>query len=136
MAANNVLILVADDEEMNRAILVRRLRKEGYLILEAKDGFEAVNLMHKSNPLPKLVLMDINMPNMDGIEATRLIKLDKTDIPIIAVTACLPTGMDHQSLGFDHICPKPIDFKDLLEAIERLLLAITPRTNSNLLSPS
>src|ERR1044071_10222126 len=80
-------ILVADDEPINRSLIQRRLERAGYHVLTAQNGQEAVDKTRES--LPDLVLLDIMMPVMDGLEACRLIKEDAmtTDIPVIFLSA-------------------------------------------------
>lgn len=93
-----VNILLVDDDKINRKITVRKLEKAGYPTLSAADGKEAIEVLQR-NPVD-LVLMDVHMPGMDGIEATRRIR---SGVPIIALTAgtlkqdiqiCLDAGMD------------------------------------------
>lgn len=115
------ILLIADDEEMNKAILTRRLRREGFETIDAADGAEAVAKVRElgAGQLPCAVLMDINMPVMDGIEATRIIKEEFRGLPIIAVTACVVEPWDYSAHGFDELCRKPLDFEDLLTKIRR-----------------
>jgi CheY-like chemotaxis protein len=116
-----ITLLIADDEEMNVVILSRRLRREGYVTLDASDGQDAVTKLRNlaKDGLPFAVLMDINMPIMNGIEATRIIKSEFKDLPVIAVTACvIDNNFDYKEMGFDHLCRKPIDFAELIDKIE------------------
>src|SRR3712207_1978831 len=80
-------ILVAEDEPVNRTLIQRRLEREGYNVLTAKNGNEAVEMTRAA--LPDLVLLDVMMPEMDGMDACRLIKDDEAtrDIPIIFLSA-------------------------------------------------
>src|SRR5579863_10076172 len=79
-------ILVADDERANRKILERRLTASGYVVLQAVDGVEAIAAARQH--LPDLILLDVTMPNLDGIEVCRRLKGDATlpFMPIILVT--------------------------------------------------
>ncbi|MBC7661018.1 MAG: response regulator [Chitinophagaceae bacterium] len=113
-------LLVADDEEGNKLILARRLKREGYQIIDACDGEDAVQKIRgpRDEQRPCLVLMDINMPNMNSIEPTRILKNEFKDIPIIAVTACVVDTFDYKDYGFDQLCLKPVDFTELLAKIK------------------
>jgi CheY-like chemotaxis protein len=120
ISAPPITLLIADDEEMNVVILSRRLRREGYATIDASDGQDAVTKIRNlaKDGLPFAVLMDINMPIMNGIEATRIIKSEFKDLPVIAVTACVVDSFDYKGFGFDHLCKKPIDFVELINKIE------------------
>ncbi len=80
-------ILVADDEPSNRSLLQRRLERAGYSVVTARDGREAVDNARAT--LPDLILLDVMMPVMDGLEACRVIKADEAtrDIPVIFLSA-------------------------------------------------
>lgn len=123
---NNLHILLAEDNELNREIATFILRDEGITVTEAKDGKEAVEIYEK---MPagtfNLILMDVMMPYLNGYEATRQIrnsrKLDAKTIPIFAMTAnafmedkqkCYAAGMN------EHIA-KPLDVNALLEKIQK-----------------
>ena len=123
MERSKALLLIADDEEMNKIILARRLRKEGFVTIDVADGSEAVEKMRElsQNGRPDLVLMDINMPVMDGIEATRILKAEFADLPIIAVTACMVPSTDYTQYGFTELRTKPIDFNELIAKIDKHL---------------
>ncbi len=116
-------ILLVDDEELNRDFLVRRLQKRGYEVTTAVNGADACEKVLSENP--DLVLMDVSMPVMDGLEATRLIKADSATeaIPVIALTALAMSGDRERVLeaGCDDYETKPIEFPSLLEKIRTLL---------------
>ena len=118
-------ILLVEDNELNRDMLSRRLARRGYVVLAAQDGEEAQAMA--SAHLPDLILMDIGLPEMDGWQATRLLKKNpKTStIPIIALTAhALLTDREKaRTVGCDDYDTKPIDFVRLSEKIEALLVA-------------
>src|SRR5436190_19259338 len=93
MSEKQPTILVADDEPVNRALIERRLQREGYSVLTAQNGSEAVEKAQAA--LPDLVILDVMMPVMDGLEACRRIKEgDATrDIPVIFLSARDETEM-------------------------------------------
>ena len=112
-------ILVAEDDETNFYFLNALLRREtGTKILHASNGREAIELF-KSNPDIKLILMDIKMPDIDGFEATRQIKLINRNVHIIAITAYAMSGDEERIIasGCDGYLSKPINKKNLLEKI-------------------
>jgi CheY-like chemotaxis protein len=119
-------LLIADDEEMNITILARKLRRLGYETIDAVDGEDAVSKVReyikRYEVLPAAVLMDINMPNMDGIEATRILKEEFKTLPIIAVTAFAVDDFDYRLAGFDDLCRKPVDFSELIQKIELCII--------------
>ena len=114
------LLLLVEDNELNRDMLSRRLDKMGYVVELAVDGRDGVE---KSKSLrPDLVLMDINMPVMDGWEAVRALKNDPQtqDIPVIALTAHAMTSDRDKAdkMGFNDYATKPVDFPALVQMIE------------------
>lgn len=116
------LILVAEDEESNYTLVKVILGKEGCEILHAKNGQEAIELC-KANPEINLVLMDIKMPVMNGLEATRQIKEFRPGLPIVAVTAYLRSGDEQliRDAGCDGFCRKPFTRACLLETLGKYL---------------
>jgi two-component system cell cycle response regulator DivK len=115
--------MVADDTRENRALLKDVLTYYGHEVIEAQDGAEAVKLAKER--MPALVLMDIQMPVMNGIEAMKLIKADPETkhIKIISLSA-LAADMDitqFSSLGFDDYISKPIDIRQLPALIQKHL---------------
>jgi len=113
-------ILVVEDSPMNRRILEVLLRGHGYEPVEAEDGNQALEILAKDRP--DLILMDMQLPGIDGYELTRRLRADPEtrDIPIIAVTANAMAGDDRKALeaGCDAYVPKPIDtrtFPDLIQ---------------------
>ena len=102
-------ILLADDHQDNRRLITRLLESLGLDVLTARDGNEVIELLENNNP--KLVLMDIQMPETDGIEALKILRQQGCDIPIIALTA---NAMSHEvehylSIGFENHLSKPIE---------------------------
>lgn len=116
-------ILLAEDNEMNRNMLTRRLGRRGYEVLEAVDGREAVDRTHEDDP--QIVLMDLSMPVLDGWDAAGLLKSNEEtrEIPIVALTAHAIKGDREKALeaGCDAFVSKPVDLDELVETIEDLL---------------
>ncbi len=116
-------ILVVEDNEMNRDMLLRRLQRRGFGVLAARDGREGVASAIANRP--DLVLMDLGLPVVDGIEATKRLKADARtrSSPVVALTAhALVTDRDRAlAAGCDDFDTKPIDFSRLLEKVGRLL---------------
>jgi two-component system cell cycle response regulator DivK len=116
-------ILVIEDQEDNRQILRDLLGNAGYLMIEAGDGQEGVNAATKERP--DLILMDIQLPIMDGYEATRRIKANPElkAIPIIAVTSYALSGDEAKALaaGCDAYVTKPYSPRQLLAKVKEYL---------------
>jgi len=118
-------ILLVEDNEMNRDMLSRRLRRRGYDVEVAVDGGEAVD---KADSTPDLMLLDMSLPVMDGwTVASKLKAQDGTRaIPIIALTAHAMVGDREKALaaGCDDYETKPIDFPRLLAKIDGLITIV------------
>jgi CheY-like chemotaxis protein len=116
-------ILVVEDNEDNRDSLSRRLERRGFEVLLATDGKRGVEMAAAEKP--DLILMDMNMPEMDGWEATRKIKASpgSAELPVIALTAHAMTGDRERALeaGCSDYHTKPVEFPKLLAQIETLL---------------
>lgn len=116
-------ILMVEDNEMNRDMLSRRLERKEFEVVIAEDGQAGVNMALSESP--DLILMDLNLPVMDGWEASRQIKAnpETKNIPIIALTAHAMAGDEQKALdaGCDDYDSKPVNFKRLLEKIEKNL---------------
>lgn len=117
-----VKILVVEDNFMNKVLVREMLTLNGYEILEAETGEEAVEMVLGKKESPDIILMDINLPVMDGITATKTIKAEEgfEDTYIIAITAAAMKGDEREFIerGFDGYVAKPIDMKKLIVAIE------------------
>ena len=117
------LILLAEDNEANIATFSSYLKAKGYRILSATDGQQAIDLAKAEHP--DLILMDIQMPVIDGMEAIKQIRLDSNlaDIPIIALTALAMTGDRDRCLavGANEYLSKPIKLKSLDQMIQTWL---------------
>lgn len=116
-------ILLVEDNEMNRDMLSRRLKRKGYEVVIAVDGEDGIEKARAS--APDLILMDMSLPELDGWEATRLLKADAVmkRIPVIALTAHAMSSDRDKALdaGCDDYDTKPIDLPRLLGKIEALL---------------
>jgi CheY-like chemotaxis protein len=116
-------ILIIDDNEENRDALSRRLQRRGFQVVLAVDGLEGMEMVRLEKP--DIVLMDMNMPNLDGWEATRQLKADPAtrDVPIIALTAHAMAGDRERSLevGCADYHTKPVEMAKLLGQIEAFL---------------
>lgn len=121
MIENNmkITILVAEDEEYNMLYINELFSKTNYEIVEAGNGLQAVELA-KSNPEIKLVLMDIKMPVMNGIDAMMAIKKELPSLPVIALSAFAMESDKENALekGFDSYLSKPIDKNFLFKLIQ------------------
>jgi len=131
---NQYLILVADDSIDNLTMISLDLQQSGYRVATATNGQEAVRVAAMTNP--DLILMDLSMPQVDGLESTRQIRQheDLKDIPVIALTAFSTDGFRraaHQT-GFDGYLTKPVDFSRLHDLIGRLIgLSRSSRNRTN-----
>jgi two-component system, cell cycle response regulator DivK len=121
-------ILLVEDNEDNRIIYATALRYAGYEVLEAITGVEGVQQARSHHP--NLVLMDISVPELDGWEATAILKADPStkDIPIVAVTAHALPGDEERSLkaGCDGYLAKPIPPAALIAEVDRRFGRATP----------
>ena len=115
-------ILLVEDNQMNRDMQSRRLRRKGFEVLLATDGQEGITLARSG--APDLILMDMSLPTMDGWTAARLLKsdTDTRNIPIIALTAHAMRGDRDKALdaGCDEYETKPVNLARLLGKIESL----------------
>jgi two-component system cell cycle response regulator DivK len=118
-------ILLVEDNELNREMLIRRLKRAGLEVIWAGDGQKALELM--VSELPCVVLMDMNLPVMDGWTACRHAREDERikHIPLIALTAHAMESdrLNALEAGCDDYATKPIDFPGLLIKIEKLTRA-------------
>lgn len=116
-------ILVVDDNPINLKLACDVLETHGYKIEQARDAEEALNIVKKKEP--DLILMDIELPGMDGLALTRLLKEDNAtkNIAIIALTAFAMKGDDQKALqaGCDAYIPKPIDTRKLPLQVAEIL---------------
>ena len=113
-------ILLVEDNEMNRDMLSRRLKRRGYEVAIAINGAQGVAMA--TSEIPDLILMDMSLPVIDGWEATKSIKADSLtkSIPVIALTAHAMSGDREKALqaGCDDYDTKPIELARLIEKIK------------------
>jgi CheY-like chemotaxis protein len=118
-------ILLVEDNELNRDMLVRRLNRAGLEVISAGNGQQALDLMLSEQPC--VVLMDMNLPVLDGWAASRRAREDEriSHIPIIALTAHASEAdrLNALEAGCDDYATKPVDFPGLLIKIEKLTRA-------------
>jgi len=117
------LILIVEDEPKNLTLLRDLLGVNGYTTIEATDGQKGVELAKASKS--DLILMDIQMPNMDGLEATRILKVDAatSNIPVLALTSYAMKGDEEKILeaGCDGYLAKPFNIQKLLKEVAEYL---------------
>jgi two-component system cell cycle response regulator DivK len=118
-----ITILYVEDNFDNRMLVRRVLEAEGYRVVEAEDGTQGIEWLRSETP--DLVLMDINLPEIDGYEVTKRFKQlpSMTKVPVIAMTANVMKGDREKTLaaGCDGYIPKPIDIDTLPDQIARFL---------------
>lgn len=117
-------VVIADDSIVQRMMARAMLEAEGYRVLEAADGREVVDLVHRSHP--DVVVMDIAMPRMDGVTAARRIRTDTdgdSDVPIVFLSA-LSARIDRETAlaagGNDYLL-KPVANRELIRAVQRFV---------------
>lgn len=122
MTDNTLRLLLVEDNEMNRDMLSRRLKRKGFEVLIAVDGGEAVEMTRSARP--DLVLMDMNLPVKDGWTAVREIRAEPelASIPVIALTAHAMSDDRARALeaGCNDYETKPLDFNRLIDKITTL----------------
>ena len=128
------LVLVVDDTVDNLVIISLHLQQSGYRVVTATDGEEAIKVAALTQP--DLILMDISMPGLDGLGATRKIREHPTlrPVPVVAVTAFTTEGFQRAAYdaGMEGYLTKPIDFERLNDLI-RSLLPVRKTDNANTL---
>ena len=117
-------ILVVDDMELVRAELRQALEMSGYTVEEAKNGIEALEIMKSYQP--DLIITDIVMPDMDGVEIIRKLRNTGVSTKIIAISDGGSRALHSylsaaEKLGADAVCPKPFKINDLLDTVKREL---------------
>ena len=119
----NPTILLVEDDEATRYFMRLGLEQRGYRVIEANDGNKAVELAQEQRP--DIILMDLSLPGMDGLAATKEIRKDERmgKVPVVAVTAHQETDFreEAKASGFDAYVTKPIDFDWLRELLTGLI---------------
>lgn len=120
-------ILVVEDEDINYKLLEAFFRDRVYALKRAKNGPDAVRLALDETPPCDLIVMDIKIPGFDGYEATRQIKAQRPEVPVIALTAYAMSGDREKALssGCDDYLSKPVKRDDFLTKVTRLLQPAT-----------
>ena len=117
------LILIVDDNELNLKLARLVLEAHGYQIKAAEDGFQALKLLDEIRP--RLILLDIQLPGMDGLQATAVLKRDPATraIPVIALTALAMKGDEERirAAGCDGYIAKPLAYRDFLATVSAQL---------------
>lgn len=115
----NQTILIIEDNELNMKLVRSMLQLGHYKVLEAGDAESGIQLAREH--LPDLILMDIQLPGMDGLQATRIIRKDTilTDIPVVALTSYAMEGDEQKatSAGCTGYIAKPIDTRNFLDIL-------------------
>jgi len=116
------VILIVEDEQINYLLLKEYLSEYGYITLLARNGLEAVEYV-KSKTDIKLVLMDLCIPEMDGIYATKIIKSLRPELHVVAQTAYLLNNIqsNYQENGFSAFLAKPFTQAQLIEVVQGLI---------------
>ncbi|MBL8671546.1 MAG: response regulator [Alphaproteobacteria bacterium] len=116
-------VLIVEDNELNMKLFHDLLEAQGYNILQTKDGMEALKLAREHRP--NLILMDIQLPEVSGLEVTKWLKEDDElrPIPVIAVTAFAMKGDEEKILdgGCEAYIPKPISVSNFLATVQKFL---------------
>jgi CheY-like chemotaxis protein len=138
--AESLRILLAEDSLVNQKLAVGLLERQGHRVMVASDGHQALAALHRESF--DVVLMDVQMPNMDGLEATAAIRATEAakgqHVPIIAMTAHALVGDRERCLaaGMDGYLAKPIRPKELFDALDALQAARHPKPESDSQEPS
>jgi two-component system, cell cycle response regulator DivK len=126
--ANRKRILVVEDDRLSLVLLRQLLTAQGYEILQSPEGWDGIS--RARNEQPDLILMDIQLPDISGLDAILLLKQDDQtrDIPIIAVTAFVTPEVKAKALksGCDAYVAKPLNISNLLRTVESLLPSSFP----------
>ncbi len=119
-AAAGISVLVVDDETAVRRFAARVLEREGYAVVEARDGIEALELLAKGTIAVEVVVSDIVMPRLNGVELVQTLATSYPDLPVILMSGYAPSAL--AELGIAAPCailPKPFSSERLLEEVRR-----------------
>lgn len=123
MAEERKKVLCVEDNTVNMLLVSRIVEAEGHELIKAEDGYTALDIL--GGTVPDIILLDINLPGMDGLELARRFKSDErlAPVPLIATTAQVLVGDRERCLeaGCDDYLPKPLDIRKLREVIRRYL---------------
>ena len=118
-------VLIVEDNPLNMKLFAAMITAQGYRVIEANDGAHGLDLAHQQHP--DLIVMDLQLPGMSGIEVTHSLKADSDtrDIPIIATSAYILKGDEEtvRASGVDGFMAKPIAISEFLEMIETFMAA-------------
>lgn len=109
------VVVVVDDSSVNLLTATQMLKRQGFEVLTAANGFDAVNLVKNTSPAPTLVLMDYQMPIMNGAEATKHIKEYNHNIPVVGLTTENDANILHEfeQSGLSEFCTKPLKMENM-----------------------
>ena len=124
MLSQKTKVLLVDDDELVRQLLARLLTDDGFLVAEADNGASALQAARRLDGSLSLVVTDINMPVMDGLEFARALRATDRQIPFLFVTALDPALVHIDGLKAE-ILSKPFTPDAFLEAVSRLLTPVT-----------
>lgn len=123
MANERKQVLCVEDNTVNMLLVSRIVEAEGHELIKAEDGYVALDILNGT--VPDIILLDINLPGIDGLELARRFKADErlSPVPLIATTAQVLVGDRERCLeaGCDDYLPKPLDIRKLREVIRRYL---------------
>jgi CheY-like chemotaxis protein len=126
---NDSTVLVVEDQPAIRKLVVEALGRAGYTVTEAKDGTEALQeLAHRADALD-LVLLDLSLPLVDGLEVLQQVRAQSPWLPVIAMSASREDLVDAKAAGARETLAKPFDISELLERVESCQ-PFTPQTTS------
>ncbi len=123
MAEERKQVLCVEDNSVNMLLVSRIVEAEGHELIKAEDGPKALDIL--SDTVPDIILLDINLPGIDGLELARRFKADDrlAPVPLVATTAQVLVGDRERCLeaGCDDYLPKPLDIRKLREVIRQYL---------------
>jgi CheY-like chemotaxis protein len=124
-----ITVLVADDNEVAQRLCRRVLEKAGHKVVTASDGVEAVSIALAPTGAPDMILMDVAMPSMDGLEAMRQIKAQKPGLAIVIASAHSMASDRERFLaaGADDVLSKPFKLSELTAVVEKLTANRSPQ---------